>query len=108
LPVRRSDLAPFHDSHQNALSRGDYETNTFGAHVVASSKSTQSWRPPAIALRQTLNADSGCAIVMLQDFSVMPAVIGHDCRAYLAQANAVAPAGSEQDKAIGHFVYYEC
>src|SRR5579864_2734235 len=57
---------------------------------------------------KTSDADSGPAIVVLQDFRVSLALICHDCRADLTEADTVSPAGSSQDKAARLFVDDEC
>lgn len=53
-------------------------------------------------------ADSGAAIVVLQDFPVSLALGCHDCGANLTQSDTVSPSGSSQDKAVRPSVYDKC
>jgi len=54
-----------------------------------------SWSDLSARVR-TSDADSGPAIVKLQDFDVSLALICHDCRADLTEADTMSPAGSSQ------------
>lgn len=51
------------------------------------------------------HANSGAMIIMVQDFLVGLAVVGHDRRTDLAQAYAMSPPGSLQYETAGFFVH---
>src|SRR5437867_5034582 len=68
-----------------------------GGRWTSAGTSSAAWKPWGSP--QTSGADCCSAIVMVQNFFVGPALIGHDCRTNLAQPDAMSPSGAAQDEA---------